>query len=128
MRWIVLVMLPLALVTAGCTPAQQPPARAAAETFQTAVRASDADGACRLLSPETRGNLESASGKACAGALAGLDLPKGGVRSVEVWGDEALARLDGAVLFLARFRSGWRVTAAGCTPRAGKPYDCDVEG
>ena len=31
-------------------------------------------------------------------------------------------------VFLATFPGGWRVVAAGCTPRGDRPYDCTVAG
>jgi hypothetical protein len=94
--------------------------------FQAAVLRADAVAACALLTQEARGNLETASAEPCAQALPALDLPAGGVRSVEVWGGNAQVRLDSDVLFLARFSTGWQVTGAGCRPRPELPYDCAV--
>lgn len=117
------------MLVAGCTPAAEPEARAAAGAFQKAVDRGDAAAACGLLSEAARQNLESASVAPCPQALTRLGLPTGSVREVAVWGDNAQARLGSGVLFLAEFGSGWRVTAAGCTFRDEKlPYDCDVEG
>jgi hypothetical protein len=31
-------------------------------------------------------------------------------------------------VFLAAFPGGWRVVAAGCTPRGDRPYDCTLQG
>jgi hypothetical protein len=31
-------------------------------------------------------------------------------------------------LFLTEVAGGWRVSAAGCTARPGRPYDCEVSG
>jgi hypothetical protein len=31
-------------------------------------------------------------------------------------------------IFLARFQSGWKVMAAGCSPVPGHPYDCRLQG
>jgi len=83
-----------------------------------------------VSAPLRRGarSLESASGKPCVQSLPKLELPTGAVGQVEVWGDNGQVRLDSGVLFLARFKAGWKVTAAGCQPRQDKPYDCDVEG
>lgn len=117
-----------ALLLTGCTPAEQPAALEAGRQFQVAVGAGDRVAACALLSPAARGNLEGASARPCPAALAALSLPAGGTRSIEVWGDGAQVRLDAGVLFLARFGTGWKVTAAGCTPRPDQPYDCVVEG
>ena len=113
---------------AGCTPAGEQAARQTAEQFQAAVRSQDAATACRLLSDEARSSLESASTRPCPEALAALELPTGRVGADEVWGRNAQIVLDSGVLFLADFRAGWRVTAAGCAPRPDQPYDCQVEG
>jgi hypothetical protein len=113
---------------AGCTPAGEQAARQTAEQFQAAVRTQDAATACRLLSDEARSSLESASTRPCPEALAALVLPTGQVGPDEVWGRNAQVVLDSGALFLAEFRAGWRVTAAGCTPRPDQPYDCQVEG
>ena len=63
-------------------------------------------------------------------ALPGSKVPHdaGSVREVKVYGKDAVAYLERDTVFLARFDDGWRVTAAGCTPNSGRPYDCDVEG
>jgi hypothetical protein len=113
---------------AGCTPAGEQAARQTAEQFQAAVRTQDAATACRLLSDEARSSLESASTRPCPTALAALRLPAGRVGPDEVWGRNAQVVLDSGALFLAEFRAGWRVTAAGCTPRPDQPYDCQVKG
>ena len=115
-------------LVAACAPADAPAARDAGASFQQAVVRGDAAAACALLAQEARGNLESASAESCAQALPALDLPAGGVRSVEVWGGTAQVRLESGVLFLARFRTGWQVTGAGCQPRPDLPYDCSVQG
>jgi hypothetical protein len=127
MRWTVAAVVPLATVLAGCTPAGQMAVRDTAEQFQAAVRGDDDRAACGLLADEARGSLESASTQPCDRALGALGLPDGAVVSVAVWGDDAQVHLDSGVLFLARYGSGWRITAAGCQPRQDMPYDCAVE-
>ena len=52
----------------------------------------------------------------------------GAVQGTQVWGGSAQVRLRGDTVFLSRFHDGWRVLAAGCVPRAGKPYDCELAG
>jgi len=113
-------------VGAGCTPASQAAAWDTAGQFETALTAHDDEAACRLLSDEARHRLETASVRPCPAALAALSLPSGPTRSIETWGGNSQVRLDGSVLFLAEFAAGWRVTAAGCTPRTDQPYDCVV--
>jgi len=50
------------------------------------------------------------------------------VAEVEVYGKDAIVHLDNDVLFVARFDEGWRVTAAGCTPRPDRPFTCTIKG
>ena len=119
--------LPLA-AAAGCTPAGEAAAASASADFQSALQRKDWSAACQLLSAEARGNLESAAVLPCPRAVSRLALPTGAVRSLQVWGDNAQVHLDSAVLFLAEYRAGWKVTAAGCHPRPEMPYDCAVAG
>lgn len=112
--------------SAGCSSSSEPTVREVAASFQTAVAQHDAPAACALLSDEARARLESASARPCSEALAALALPANPVQSTQVWGGEAQARVGAQVLFLAEFRSGWRVTGAGCTPRPDQPYSCTV--
>ena len=127
-QWVAVATLPVGLLLWGCTPVGEAAARIAGDRFQAALRDDDWTGACQLFSEEARGNLESASGQPCPAALADLHLPTGPASSIEVWGDNAQVRLEAGVLFLAKFRLGWKVTAAGCEPRPDRPYDCAVEG
>lgn len=121
----VLAVMAIALVGA-CGPSQsRQQARAAAQAFEESVARQDGASACALLVPEARNNLEAT--KACDQALLELDLPGGAIRSVEVWSGEAQVRVAQDTLFLSRFPTGWRVSAAGCQKRTGQPYDCDVE-
>jgi hypothetical protein len=85
------------------------------------------DSACTMLAPETLQELEESEGP-CADSLAGQGLPTAKqVRDVEVYGKDAMAVLDEDTIFLARFDSGWKVTAAGCTANGDKPYECSVK-
>jgi hypothetical protein len=95
----------------------------------TAVQGDDGAGACAVLAPETRSELEQSAGTSCAQAILDEDLPEPGpVRASEVYGQWAQVRLDGDTVFLAVFPDGWRVVAAGCTPRPERPYDCALQG
>ena len=117
------------VLLAGSTRAAEPEARAAAEAFQAAVSSRDLVTACGLLSDSARSSLESAVASPCAQALGRLDLAGGEVGQVNVWGDNAQAKVGANALFLAEFTSGWKVTAAGCAFRSQDlPYDCNVEG
>ncbi|NXY95434.1 hypothetical protein HYE82_13760 [Streptomyces sp. BR123] len=83
--------------------------------------------ACALLAPETRKAVAEAS--PCGPALAGKRLPAtAGAAVTQTFGRQAMVRLTGDTLFLSQFDAGWKVVAAGCTPRAEQPYDCLVKG
>jgi hypothetical protein len=116
---------------AGCsaggrgTPAE--PVRAA-EAFEAALERGDQSAACDLLAPPTRDELEQSQRQECSKALGEEDLPEGGsAADVQVYGDEAFARMQGDVLFLANVGGTWMVSAAGCTPQPDAPYECEVK-
>ncbi|MEU9235997.1 hypothetical protein [Streptomyces subrutilus] len=119
------------LVLAGCgAPASRVSgARTAGEEFVRAVASGDHDAACRLLAPETREALEQEEREACGPALGAEEIPKAGaVRHTEVYGRQAMLRLDGDTLFLSLFGDGWKVVAAGCSPQGEQPYQCELKG
>ena len=128
------VLVVAIIVTAtgsGCTPQQGNPevgdvASVVGQFSSHAV--SDADAACALLAPDTAMELEQASGS-CGRGLTAAHLSDGGrVRDVQVYGLDAMVRLDNDTVFMARFDDGWRITAAGCVPQGDGPYDCDIRG
>ncbi|MEV4702375.1 hypothetical protein [Actinoplanes sp. NPDC049316] len=95
----------------------------------TAVDGRDGAAACATLAPDTLEAVESAAGQPCDQAILDEDLPAPGpVTGTDVYGQWAQVRLTGDTLFLAVFPGGWRVVAAGCTPRGDKPYDCAIQG
>ena len=86
-------------------------------------------GGCELLAPLTLEDLEGDDTGSCPRLLPEQGLPESSAaRGVEVFGKDAIVRLDRDTLFLARFEEGWRVTAAGCTANGDRPYDCVVKG
>jgi hypothetical protein len=118
------------LAVSACTGPGADEAAQVADSFDRAA-VSDAAKACDLLAPRTREEVEKSAQQPCAGALGGDDLPDPSpLRSVDVYGHDAIVRFDNDTVFLARFPEGWRVTAAGCRagPSDDKPYDCDVSG
>jgi hypothetical protein len=123
------VLLFLAVATGGCAPmgsAEDHNASRAALAFDRSL--GDPAQACRLLAPGTLTELQNTFG-ACDRALPRQDLPVASrVVDVDVYGKDAIVRLDRDVVFLARFDSGWRVTAAGCTPQQGRPFPCTLKG
>ncbi|HVQ17733.1 MAG TPA: hypothetical protein VMT27_01700 [Actinomycetes bacterium] len=84
--------------------------------------------ACRMLAPGTLSELQNTFGT-CRHSLPQQDLPVATkVRDVDVYGKNAIVHLDRDVVFLARFEDGWRITAAGCTPRQNRPFTCTLKG
>lgn len=126
MRGPVLAVAALMLL-AGC--GSDVAAQGAAEAARAFVRA-EPSRACQLLAPGTAEATAKQADGDCGRALAKLDLPEASeVRQVDVAGESAQVRLDGQVVFLARFPDGWRVTAAGCVrddPDPAVPYECEV--
>jgi hypothetical protein len=120
------MLLPSVPILSACTPASQADVRAAAQHFQTAVRNGDVQAACGMLADEARSSLERTSARSCPDALTALHLRGDRPIAVQVWGDDGQARLPGGALFLARFGQGWKITGAGCRPRADRPYACAV--
>ena len=118
----------MTVVLAGCG---GDPSGAQAAAAAVAFVQAESSRACGLLAPDTEDALAKQAGRPCARALADLHLPTGAdVRAVDVEAESAQVRLDGQVVFLARFPDGWRVTAAGCVrsdPDPAVPYACEVE-
>lgn len=117
------------VLLSGCGSAGSAGPREAATTFASALVAGDGQTACAVLAPATKSELEQSSGKACPSAILEERLPDAGaVRSAAVYGSMAQVRLAGDTVFVAKFKAGWKVMAAGCSPVPGHPYDCDLQG
>ena len=107
-------------------------ARAVTERFFAALERDDGERACALLSPDTRAEVQSQEEKPCREAITGLGLEGARVTRLQVFVGNAKADLaDGESVFLGSTPRGWRVSAAGCSPLAGKPadrpFDCTVQ-
>ncbi|MFI6417256.1 hypothetical protein ACIBG6_07565 [Streptomyces sp. NPDC050842] len=119
------------LCACGAPQARQDGATRAGRIFEEALAVGDYPAACELLAPESREQLEEDEKRPCEQALAAQELPRGGgLRSVDVYGRQALLRLHDETLFLSQFDDGWRVTAAGCVrePGVDTPYRCVLKG
>jgi hypothetical protein len=130
-RRLALLLPVIMLVLTGCAivGAREDAASAVALRMLTAIAADDGATACGTLAPETLAELEQSAEKPCAQAILDEDLPPPGrVRQSRVYGQWAQVRLTGDTVFLAVFPGGWRVMAAGCTPRGERPYDCVLRG
>ena len=126
----VVAALPL-LLLAGCgTDGRAAAVTSVATRMLQAVAQSDGTTACDLLAPRTAAELADSEDKSCSDAILQQHLPAPGrTRSAQVFGQWAQVRLDGDTVFLAAFPDGWRVVAAGCTPRReDEPYNCTVQG
>ena len=125
----VVVAIAAAGLLAGCGSGSPAGPRDAAVAFRAAWLQGDGTAACRLLAPGTAAEVVSSSGRPCPQGILDQDAPAAGpVQATQVWGGSAQVRLRGDTVFLSRFDGGWRVLAAGCVPRAGKPYDCELAG
>lgn len=102
-------------------------AQAVAVQFVGSV-SNDTTAACVLLAPQTLKALEDDGGECAEGLAQRVQPSDGSVTSAQVYGKGAIVHLGADTIFLARFDDGWRVTAAGCTPQVGRPYDCSVKG
>jgi hypothetical protein len=121
----------LGLVLSGCGSAgeRRSDAETAATGFERLLRADDPTGLCTALAPETRSELEESEKASCEKAISSQEIPQGGTtHRVDVYGRQARVVLDADTLFLSRFPDGWKLVAAGCTPRPGRPYQCTLQG
>ena len=119
----------LALTGCGSVDERGDAAASIAVRMLSAVDGGDGAAACAVLAPDTASELEESAGKPCAEAVLDEDLPApGAVTGSAVYGQWAQVKLTGDTVFLGAFPGGWRVVAAGCTPREERPYDCAVQG
>jgi hypothetical protein len=115
------------VLLSGCGSLSADEVRSAAATF--AAAADDPAARCRLLTASVVAALVEDEGTSCEDAIEDVPVGSGDVTSVQVWGEEAQARLTDDTLFLTRTTDGWRVTAAACRSQgADLPYSCALEG
>ncbi len=128
--------LPLALAViasagalAGCASStERSRVQAVAVEFVNAVEDRNGSAACALLTSEAEKSASGATDVPCATAVLTLQEDGNQLHGTQVWGDAAQVKLGSDTVFLRRLPTGWLVRAAGCQPRSGVAYDCDVEG
>ena len=126
-RCVTAVAAAAALLSSGCGNLSADEVERVATTFAGA--GGDPSARCDLLAPGRLANLVDEESSACEDAIATLPLGSGALEKVEVWGEEAQAKLADDTLFLSRTSDGWRVMAAACTPQGEQqPYRCQLEG
>jgi hypothetical protein len=118
-------------VISGCS-ALNPGTEAAVNTvqrFHDELAAANTGQACALLAPTTIEGLEEKETGSCPDKLAQLSLPpSGAVTESRAYGRSAQVLLQDDTVFLTRSGNKWKITAAGCTPRGQRPYDCKLKG
>lgn len=128
MRWYVAGTVAVCLALSACSSAEQDEAAEAADRFVAAVIEDDGAAACELLAPATLAELVQSSGKSCEEAVLEEAKEAGERLETETFGTMSEVRFTDDVLFMTRFPDGWKVHAAACTPRQGRPYDCTIKG
>lgn len=104
-------------------------AAAAATMFHDDVRSGDVEAACGLLAPGTVEELEEGEPGSCATKLREVDLrTTSTVLESKAYGSDAQVVLDEDTVFLVQSGQNWKITAAGCTSRGERPYDCLIDG
>lgn len=119
----------MVLAASGCAERSVDDAARSADAFYDALGRGDGVAACARLSPATRSTLAESAGKPCQVAVLEEQVPRpGDVEDEHGFGTAAQVRYAHDTVFLGRFPNGWQVTAAGCTRRPHRPYDCVIEG
>jgi ketosteroid isomerase-like protein len=129
MRLRLAVVATVLLALSGCgTASSERDARASVQRFFAAVGAHDGAGACQELSQEAVSEVEKSEKKPCAQGILSEDVSPAPVDRVRVYMHSAQAKLnDGGAVFLDQTSEGWKISAAGCEPQSGKPYQCELE-
>jgi hypothetical protein len=119
----------LGALAGGCgTDTSSAAAGRTVRVFYTSLARHDGAAACRELSDEARSSLETSEKKPCQQAVFSLGLSRSRVLAVRVYETSAQASLSGGdAAFLDQTREGWKISALGCKPQPGQPYDCQLE-
>jgi hypothetical protein len=119
----------VAVLLSGCGGAEDSDVEEVAEQFYRAIGSGDGAAACAVMASRTQEEVEQSAGEPCQDAILDEDLPHPGASDrVSTFGTAAQVRYADETTFLTRFRTGWRVVAAGCAPVPGDRYDCQVAG
>jgi hypothetical protein len=123
----------IALALAGCgRGGDERTVGAVTQRFLRAVEAKDGAVACAQLTSAAEQQLESEEGERCSQAVTSVHASPSPVRRAAVYITSAKVDLtDGESAFLNRTSAGWKLSAVGCRPQAGKPADqpfaCELE-
>ena len=127
--WVAAGAALLGSCLSACSDSAESAAVVAADAFYRSVADRDGAAACRVLAPGTRSELVESAHKPCPAAVLAQEIPAvGDAVASRAYGTMAQVRYGEETAFLAEFPDGWRMTAAACTPRAGRPYDCQIQG
>ena len=126
--WLGAVALASAALLTSCGGTQDDAAGSVAQQLLSDAAQQRGDKACSLLAPAAREELADSSGRPCAEAILeeGLGASASPV-DVRVYDPMAHVRFATDTVFLSRFDGERLVVAAACVPRAGGPYDCDIQ-
>ena len=129
MRLCLAAIALLALALSGCgTAGSERDARASVERFFKAFSAHDGAGACRELSQDAGSQVQQSEKKPCEKGILSEDVSPAPVADVQVYMTSAEAKLKGGgAVFLDQTPQGWKISAVGCKPQPGKPYQCELE-
>ncbi|WP_246203472.1 hypothetical protein [Streptomyces tailanensis] len=123
------------MLTTGCgtVAERRTAAMDAALDFERALGARDGAAVCAMLAPSVREEVERSARTACEEGVLTEEVPSAApaaddIEGVDVSGRQARVVFPADTLFLSQFSGGWKVIAAGCTPRPQRPYECLLKG
>jgi hypothetical protein len=72
--------------------------------------------------------VEKSEKKPCEKGILSEQVSSAPVTGVKVYMRSAQAKLSGGeAVFLDQTPQGWKISAAGCKPQPGRPYQCELE-